>query len=144
MDNKEPDRLYIKKSDFDDYKRLIEEKDSPLHGKDNKYLFMMAMCIGFHEGIKTELPVGNKKDYVRLEYLTDKERSIIKALAVAEEGNLDVLLDKKKVYSIAEQYAATGIKLLKDKVFSGGYGSFSKKLESELVDELKKIQKIES
>lgn len=140
--NKEPDRLYIRKSDFDDYKRLIEEKDSPLHGKDNKYLFMMAMCIGLHEGRRTDL--DNKKDYVRLEYLTDKEKSIIKALAVAEEGNLDVLLDKKKVYSIAEQYAATGIKLLKDMIFSGGYGSFSKKLESELVDEFKKIQKIES
>lgn len=141
MDNKEPDRLYVRRSDIEDYDRL-KEKDSPLASKDNKDLFMMAMSIGFYEGARTEL--GSKKDFVRIEYLTDREKSIIKAIAVAEEKGLDVLLDKKKVYSIAEEYAAGGIKLLKDKVFSGGYGSFSKKLESDLLEQFRKIQTTES
>jgi hypothetical protein len=44
-----------------------------------------------------------------------------------------VLLDEQKVYSIAEQYATGGVKLLKNKVFSGEYGSYAKKLESDLL-----------
>lgn len=142
-DDKEPDRLYIQTSDIEDYDRL-KEKDSQLAGKENKDLFMMAMCIGFHEGSPVELGKSSKEGFVRIEYLKERDKSIMKAIAVAKDGSLDVLLDKRKVYSIAEQYAAGGIKLLKDKIFSGGYGSFSKKLESELIDEFKKIQNIES
>ena len=65
---------------------------------------------------------------------------MISALAVTEEESLDVLLDKKKVYSIAEEYAAGGIKQLKEMIFGGGYASFNKLLESELIDEFNKIQ----
>jgi len=136
MENKIPDRLFV--SNRDDYKRLLE-KDSPLTGKENKHIFMIAMLIGFKEGRRVELPRG-KKDLIRIEYLNDEEISVIKAIAVIEEGNLDVLLDKRKVYSIAEEYAACGIKLLKNKVFDGGYGSFIKKFESELIDEFKKFE----
>lgn len=139
MENKEPDRFYIRKSDIEDYKRL-KERDSPLEKKSNKDLFILALSIGYFEGIKLEL--DNKEGFVRTEYLSEKDKSLISALAVAEEGNLDVLLDKKKVYSIAEEYAAGGIKQLKDMVFSGGYASFSKLLESAMIDEFEKIQLI--
>lgn len=138
MDNKEPDRFYIRKSDIEEYKRL-KERDSPLEKKSNKDLFILALSIGYFEGIRLEL--DNKEGFVRTEYLSDKDKSLISALAVAEEGSLDVLLDKKKVYSIAEEYAAGGIRQLKERVFSGGYASFSKVLESEMLDEFEKIQK---
>jgi len=137
MINKEPDRLYIRKSDRKDYDRLLE-KDSPFVGKENKDLFIMALIIGFHEG--TRIKLDKKEGFFLLYHLNDKENSIIKAIAVAEEGDLNILLDKKKVYSIAEEYAAGGIKLLKDKVFSGGYGSYIKKLESELIDEFERTK----
>jgi len=137
MVNKEPDRLYIRKSDRKDYDRLLE-KDSPLVGKENKDLFMMALITGFHEGTRVKL--DKKEGFFLFYHLNDEENSIIKAIAVAEEGDLSILLDKKKVYSIAEEYAASGIKLLKDKVFSGGYGSYIRKLESELIDEFERIK----
>ncbi len=137
MENKMPDRLNIRKSDRKDYNRLLE-KDSPFSGKENKDLFMMALIIGFHE--ETRVKLDGKEGFFLLYHLNDKENSIIKAIAVAEEGDLNILLDKKKVYSIVEEYAAGGIKLLKDKVFSGGYGSYIKKLESELIDEFKKFE----
>ena len=123
----------------DDYKRL-QEKDSPFYGQDNKCIFMMALVTGFRNKCKSTLPSG-KDDIIRTEYLTDQERSIIKAMAVADEGSLDILLDKKQVYAIAEEYAAGGIQLLKDEVFRGGYSSYIKKLESELVDDFKKVVK---
>ena len=137
MVNKEPDRLYIRKSDRKDYDRLLE-KDSPLVGKENKDLFTMALITGFHEGTRVKL--DKREGFFLLYHLNDEENSIIKAIAVAEEGDLNILLDKKKVYSIAEEYAAGGIKLLRDKVFSGEYGSYIKKLESELIDEFERIK----
>lgn len=137
MVNKEPDRLYIRKSDRKDYDRLLE-KDSPLVGKENKDLFMMALITGFHEGNRVKL--DKREGFFLLYHLNDEENSIIKAIAVAEEGDLNILLDKKKVYSIAEEYATSGIKLLRDKVFSGEYGSYIKKLESELIDEFERIK----
>lgn len=137
MENKTPDRLNIRKSDRKDYDRLLE-KDSPFAGKENKDLFMMALIIGFHE--ETRVKLDRKEGFFSLYHLNDKENSIIKAIAVAEEGDLNILLDKKKVYSIVEEYAAGGIKLLKDKVFTGGYGSYIKKLESDLIDEFKKFE----
>ena len=137
MISKEPDRLYIRKSDRKDYDRLLE-KDSPFVGKENKDLFMMALITGFHEG--TRIKLDKREGFFLLYHLNDKENSIIKAIAVAKEGDLNILLDKKKIYSIAEEYATSGIKLLKDKVFSGGYGSYIKKLESELIDEFERIK----
>ena len=138
MMSKAPDRLSINKSDRNDYSRLLE-KDSPFSGKENKDLFIMAMIVGFHEGKRIKL---DKKDgFFLLYHLDDNEDTIIKAIAVAKEGNLNVLIDKKKVYSIAEEYAAGGIKLLKDKVFSEGFGSYIKELESSLIDEYKKFEK---
>jgi dnd system-associated protein 4 len=138
MNEKAPDRLYIRKSDRAEYSRLLE-KDSPFKEKENKDLFMMAMVVGFHAG--NRIGLDKKEGFIRVEYLNPIEESIIKTIAISEEGSLDILLDKKKVYSIAEEYATGGIKLLKDEVFSGEYGSYSKKLESELIDEFEKIER---
>jgi len=124
-----PDRLYVEKSAINDYDQL-KGKDSPFYGRENKELFIAAMTLGFHENSKKDL--SKKEGFVRTEYLTDEEKSLIKAIAIAEEGNLNVLLDKKRVFSIAEEYAAGGIKLLKERVFEE-FGSYAKRLESELV-----------
>jgi len=142
MQDKEKDPLIlnIQKSDLEHYMRL-KEKDSPIANKDRKDLFLLSMCIGYHSGsrIKTS-EWGKKETYVRLEYLNESEKSMINALSIAEEGNLEVLFDMKKVYSLAEEYAAGGINILLDMVLSGGYGSFSKRLESKLLEQYDKIQ----
>ena len=74
-------------------------------------------------------------DYINSN-LNDREKSVFYAIAVAEE-NLTVLSEEDEIYTIAEEYANGGIKLLKDKVFSKEPGSFIKKFESELMGELK-------
>lgn len=136
MEHKILDRLFVNKRD--DFKRLLE-KDSPLVGYDYKHIFMLALTICFVEGRRIKLE-SRKEELTRIEYLDEKEKSIIKAIAVAETGELNVLLDKKKIYSIAEEYAAGGIKLLAQKVFSGEYGSYIKRLGNELEERLKEIR----
>lgn len=126
-----PDRFYINKQDRKEYEELLRDKNSPFKEKENKDVFIMAMATGFAEGVRIEL--GKKEGFFRAEYLQPRERALIAAVAVAEKGNLGVLIDKKEAYAIAEAYAAGGIRLLKDKVFGGEYGSYAKKLEQELL-----------
>ena len=134
----EPDRLYVEKSDLKIYKRL-KDVGSPFQKKENKELFLMAMIEGFKQGGTKEL--RKREGYVRWAYLTDQEKSLIKALAIHKEGTLNALLDKKKVFSIAEEHAAYGIRFLHDRVFGGEYGTYAKKLESELVQTLAEHRK---
>ena len=70
MEQKILDRLYVNKRS--EFKRLLE-KDSPLVSYDYKYLFMLALTIGFVEGRRVEL--GSKKEELtRIEYLDNKEK----------------------------------------------------------------------
>jgi hypothetical protein len=140
-ESKGPDRLYINKQDRKDYEKLLD-KDSPFKDNENKDVFIMAMTFGFAEGIRTKLE--KKEGFIRVEYLNPSERALIAAIAVAEKGNLSVLADKKEEYAIAEEFAAGGVRLLKDKVFSGEYGSYSKRLEDELLRAYEKMLKPES
>jgi hypothetical protein len=138
ISEKKIDRLYVDKKDFDQFNRL-KEKDSPFAGCQNKDIFLAAMIIGYNEGTKIELT--KKEGYVREEYLTKEDLAMIKSIAVAETGDLKILLDKKKVFSIAEEYATGGIALLLQQVFGQEYGSYTKKLESKLILEYNDLKK---
>ncbi|ODS32698.1 MAG: hypothetical protein SCARUB_02194 [Candidatus Scalindua rubra] len=94
MKTETPDRLYVRKVDLRDLDNLKKERNSSLYGRDNKEIFIMAMTLGYYNESKT--PLERKEGYFREEYLNDDDRSLIKAIAVYDEGNLDVLLDKKK------------------------------------------------
>jgi len=145
MSDKIPDRVSINDKDKKEYDRL-KEKDSPFKIFKNKEdkevkgknLFMIAMVIGYSQ-VGTPLKLDKKLGYAQLTSFTEDDISIIKSIAVAKEKSLDVLLDKNKVFSIAEEYANSGIKLLKDDVFSGDYGDYLIRLEEKLVSEYEKI-----
>lgn len=134
------DRFYVDRKDFSDFNRL-KESDTPFAGAHSKEVFLAAMVVGYHEGCRIE--IKNKEGYFHEKDLSKEDAALIRAIAVAEEGGLNVLLDKQKIYSIAEQYATGGISLLKAKVLSGEYGSYAKKLESELLKTHEKIPKKE-
>ncbi len=139
MSNKIPDRLRIRKEDLESFRLLNKERTSFLYGKENKELFIMAMIYGFLN--KTRLKLDKKEGFVREEYLNDEYRTVMKAVAIKEEGALEILLDPQKVYSIAEEYAAGGIGYLKNDVFNKKEGSYVKRLEELLVDLYDKINK---
>lgn len=135
-ETKKPDRLSVDRKDLEDFNRL-KATDSPFAGSQNKDVFIAAMVIGYYEGSRVK--IKRKEGYVRESYLNPEDRALINALAVSEDGNLNVLLDAQKVFSIAEEYATGGIRLLKARVFGEAYGSYTKKLESELLRAYEKI-----
>jgi hypothetical protein len=136
-DSKKADRLYVDKKDLEVFNRL-KEKDSPFAGVQNKDVFVAAMVTGYNQGCRIGLK--NKEGYFFWDYLSQKEQALFNALAISEEGDLKVLLDRQKIFTIAEEYAAGGIALLKEKVFGEEYGSYVKKLESELLNIQQKDQ----
>ena len=97
------------------------------------------MATGFYNETKIEL--GERKfGFVRIEYFNRKEKAIIYAVAIHDTETIEVLHNKRKVYSIAEEYATGGIKLLKDKAIGvDEFGSYFKRLEAELLEEIKKL-----
>jgi hypothetical protein len=139
-EKKKVDRVYVDRKDLADFNRL-KEKDSPFSNCQSKDIFLAALVVGYHEGGR--IPLKNREGYFRTEYLTDEERTLIKAVAIATEGDLNVLLDEQKIYSIAEEYATGGISLLKARVFSDEYGSYVKKLESDLLRTYEKVFQIQ-
>ena len=83
--------------------------------------------------MKLRSELKKPEDYDHVENLGSDRRTIIKAIAVAEEG-MEVLDDEAKVYKIANEYAATGIKILEGMANDPDY-DFIKKLENMLVEE---------
>ncbi|MBC7128255.1 MAG: hypothetical protein H5T45_00790 [Thermoplasmatales archaeon] len=137
---KEPLIIRVRATDLDDFNTLLNEKESPFINSTRKAVFLMAMAIGYRERKKISLEREKTKDYDRVAYLNPAEKALIKAVAIADKrGDLQVLLNPKEVYSIAESYAAGGIKILKNKVFSGEFGSYIKKLEIELLKIFEKL-----
>ena len=125
MESKPPTRVFVSKKDIGDFRVLQQEKDSPFYKKDNKSVFLMAMILGFHN--KQKIPLNTREEFVRMEYFSQDDKSLMKAIAIqSSEKELKVLLDPQEIYSIAEQYATGGISDLKKEVFGSMYGSYVK------------------
>lgn len=137
----EIDRVSIKKSDRDLYRNLKEE--SILKGRTNKELFMLAMAFGIEKSGRIEFKTGEKEGFFLLKELKEYEESLFYAVAIAEEDNLGIINDKKKVYSICEEYANGGINILKAEIFSGDFADFSKRLENILRSKINSFKKID-
>lgn len=131
MSNTEPDRIWVEKAWWSKYGEL--RKEDVFEGK-HMNTFRTALVIGFHEGVRT--PLGPKKDLVVMQNIGEKEIALMKAIAIKEAGNLEVLLDLQRVFAIAEEYANTGIRTLWSEM-KRGPGSLSQKLADMLLDIVK-------
>ena len=139
MNVKGIDRVFIEKKDREDiYEKLLKNRGSPLYGKNNRVPYILALVVGFTKGER--LKIVKKDGFILIENLQDEDLSLIKAIAVKEDGNLDVLLDREKVFRIADEYANCGIKLLNNSILGKEYGSYFKKLEAELIDKFNEVK----
>lgn len=130
MGSKSPDRLSCRKSDKDIYDTL--KKESIFRGLDLIHIFMMALSIGYKE--KRRVPLDTKEGLILLYHVPDQYKNIMKAIAIEEsDGDLKVMLNEGEIYSIAEEYASGGIRILKQKILGREFGSYPKRLKAELL-----------
>ena len=74
-------------------------------------LFLLCLALGFSTGTLRDVP-PRKTDGPRLDYFQPEQMALIKALALSEADNAELLIDEDRVYDIVERYAAGGLMLL--------------------------------
>jgi hypothetical protein len=114
----EPRRdVHIEKSKRSLYEDLRTKETSPFYGVELHDLFMFALSYGRKKAGRVELDGDEHALFGRANALREEQAGIIEAVAVWEERSLDVLRDKRFVYTISEEYANGGIEKLHGRVF---------------------------
>lgn len=109
-------RIYIEKKHHSVYKLLTDGEESIPIFDSMKNVFMLAIFIGYQQDKR--IPLTNKVDIFSWDVLSNDEesKSLVYALALAEEGDIEILTDKGKILDIAEEYANAGIIEIKEKI----------------------------
>jgi len=109
------DRLNIDKDNRIIYK-TIQDSEGDLKKIPNTELFFLAVMFGKYCSEKRE-EIQRQEGYIREQSLSKDDWHILKALAVDEKKEMDVLLNKNEMFKIAEEYANSGIKRLNNWYF---------------------------
>ena len=131
-----------KKKREKEYDEISNSPHSPFRDALFKDIFLVAMVIGHRRGIRSPLK-GPYHDLFRASVLSSNEEWLIKSIAIAEKGDLDVLLNDKEVLKIAEEYANSGILVLYDIIFGGAPGDPLKRIEAEAMEIIHTISRSE-
>ncbi len=104
-------RRFVRETATADIYNDIKGK-GPLKGLVASEVFLLAIAMGYSEG-KTS--IDSSDSFVKPEDFVDNLVPIVNAIAIAENDyNPNILAeDKKVIYNYAEEYANTGIHLLK-------------------------------
>ncbi|MDZ4170522.1 MAG: hypothetical protein U1C19_00025 [Methanobacteriaceae archaeon] len=130
MNKVTPKRFSINKSDRTTYKKL--KKLGPFKGQHNSCIFVVAVALGFFKA-KNGIELDDPDQFLHDHNLTERQKSIIKAVAVHKENNLEVLANQDKVVKIANEYANAGLPLIESMVNEHD-PDFITSLEDKMVD----------
>jgi dnd system-associated protein 4 len=109
VENSRRDRVYIDDAVMDIYRELTDDKNpeqSPF--ATYKDIFLMAACLGLQNGRRRQLSSGAKTT-IRLDVFREDGLGLMKAIAIADTGDVTVLQQLNSVLSIVEEYAQAGI-----------------------------------
>ena len=105
------DHVLIDESDIDKYK-IIEKK---LPFKNHLHTFTVATFLGYYYVEDSKDIKKSYNGFVHLSVFKDSPYlDFLKTLAIVHENDPLVLVDEKRLFSICEGYARTGIDLMMD------------------------------
>ncbi|MCG8604402.1 hypothetical protein MJD09_05300 [bacterium] len=87
---------------------------SPFHTM--KDIFMWAACLGYHQRERRPLKGKRKMIFRWAQFSNQTDIPLLKALAIADTGDINVLLSQDTLLTIAEEYANAGIHELNARV----------------------------
>ena len=99
------------------YKELTEGKDAPFATM--KDVFLLAAVLGYRRGRRRSLKGGREQPFRWSQFHTDTDVPLLRALAIAETGDVEVLTSLDAVLTIAEEYANEGIIEIEAQVAQG-------------------------
>jgi len=106
------DRVYIDESVINNYRDLKADANTiPEQSPFSTYkdVFMLAVCLGYRTGRRQKLPSGGNKHDIRVTVFSDNDLALLKGIAIAATGDVDVLANPGQILTIAEEYAQVGI-----------------------------------
>lgn len=114
-------RASIETSHHDFYKQLSESADDPERCpfRTMKDIFMLAACLGYRRGQRKPLASGKKNIFHWTQFSEQVDEPVLKAMAIATTGDIQVLGNQEEILQIAEEYANAGIHELKSQVEEG-------------------------
>jgi dnd system-associated protein 4 len=80
-----------------------------------KDVFMLAVVLGYRSERRLPAPTSAKRT-IRREVFTDNDYYLLKAIAIASTGDVNVLMNQANVLTIAEEYAQAGIHEVKSEL----------------------------
>jgi hypothetical protein len=134
-ENTEPLLLYIDKKYKDKEDQLLHDKNSIFKKAGNKLgnkdLFMLALVTGFQAGMKYK--IESRADFdLRVVYLNGSEKALIKAIAIKDTRDFNIISNPVRYYTVAEEYVNAGIDILYDLCIEKDYTTYMSDLENQL------------
>lgn len=113
------DRVSIEKKVHELYIELSRQSKSGLEDAPfilMKDVFMWSVALGVEKGKRRELS-GTKEQIFRWDQFSqDLDIPVLKTIALAETGDVEVLIDEANILRIAEEFANEGIWELKSRI----------------------------
>ncbi len=104
------DTVAIDETVHDIYKQLTEGTDSiSVPFRTMKDVFMWAVSLGYQRGNRRPLTGKRITIFRWAQFSPQIDIPLLKALAIADQDEVDVLLSQDKILTIAEEYANAGI-----------------------------------
>lgn len=117
FEESEPRRdLHIDAEKYDQFNELQTSQESPFYGAENHDLFMFTVGYGRKHN-EPEKIQNNEHAFFGRPRLSDTQKTVLEAVAIVEEGTVEVLQDRRYVFQLAEKFANGGIDELHDRVF---------------------------
>jgi dnd system-associated protein 4 len=113
-------RISIESDQHDLYKQLAEGNNpetTPF--RTMKDVFMLAACLGFRRGQSKELKGTKRQIFHWAQFSEQIDVPILKAIAIATTGDVEVLNAQSTIVEIAEAYANIGIQDLQVHIIEG-------------------------
>jgi dnd system-associated protein 4 len=85
-----------------------------------KDVFMLAVVLGYRGGVPRRAAPSGARHTIRKEVFSENDYHLLKAIAIATTGDVEVLMDQGKVLTIAEEYAQVGIHQVKAELLEQG------------------------
>jgi dnd system-associated protein 4 len=104
------DTVSVDEAAHEIYKQLTEGNNIPTTPfRTMKDVFMWAVCLGVQKGQKKAL-AGKKVTVFRwAQFDSQIDIPLLKAIAIAESGDVHILLKRNDILILAEEYANVGI-----------------------------------
>lgn len=111
------DMVAIDEAVHEIYRQLTEGNDPvSVPFRTMKDVFMWAACLGYGRSERRPLTGKRVKIFIWAQFTPQTDVHLLKALAIADSGDVDVLLSQDEILTVAEEYANAGIHELRANV----------------------------